>query len=69
MRTLKRPRRYVPRAVLLSLRPFFRYSAHRDAYVLRVVGSDYGPVMRPDRRTVASRGPFEGVERRRTSTA
>jgi len=50
MRTLKRPRRYVARHWLLLMRPVFRYSAGRNAYVLRIVGRKWGPVLRVDRR-------------------
>jgi hypothetical protein len=65
MRTVKRPRRYVARHWLLLARPLLRYSAVRDAYVLRGVGRRMGPVLRVDRR---SRHSFEGVERRRHTT-
>ena len=41
-----RPRTYVRPAVLLALRLFFRFSASRDAYVLRIVGRRVGPVLR-----------------------
>jgi hypothetical protein len=64
-RTVKRPRRYLASQWLSLLRPFMRYSRSRDAYVLRVVGDQYGPVVREDRR----RGRREGAERRRTSVA
>jgi hypothetical protein len=67
MRTVKRTRRYVPRPLVLVLRPALRYSTARDAYVLRFVGRNYGPVLRPDRR-VKRRRQFEGAERR-TSVA
>jgi hypothetical protein len=68
MRSTTRPRRYVARHWLLILRPVLRYSATRDAFVLRAVGSSRGPVLRPDRRR--RRGQqFDGVERRRTQTA
>jgi hypothetical protein len=50
MRTVKRPRRYVARHWFTLMRPFVRYSKTRDAYVLRLVGSNSGPVMRVDRR-------------------
>jgi hypothetical protein len=63
MRTVKRPRRYVPRQLVLALRPALRYSSPRDAYVLRFVGRKYGPVLRPDRRVKRLR-QFEGSERR-----
>jgi hypothetical protein len=43
-----RPRRYVSPAMLGVLRPLFRYSPMRDAYVLRAVGHRHGPVLRPD---------------------
>ena len=42
-----RRRRRVPGVVLFSLRPLFRYSYHRDAWILRAVGERYGPVLRP----------------------
>jgi hypothetical protein len=41
-----RPRHEVPRGVRLLLRPFFRYSYTRDAWVLHGVGSKRGPVIR-----------------------
>ena len=63
---VKRPRRYVARHWLLLARPLFRYSAVRDAYVLRVVGRRIGPVLRENRRRAQS---FDGVERRRASVA
>jgi hypothetical protein len=68
MRTTKRPRRYVARHWLLLMRPFLRYSAVRDAYVLRAVGRHAGPVLRVDRRPRRPQ-PFDGVERRRASVA
>jgi len=56
----------VARHWLLLLRPLLRYSATRDAYVLRVVGRRAGPVLRVDRRRRRRRrqGAFTGVERR-----
>ncbi|HSZ05383.1 MAG TPA: hypothetical protein VK778_09300 [Solirubrobacteraceae bacterium] len=66
MRTVKRPRRYLARHWLALLRPVLRYSAARDAYVLRVVGRHVGPVLRVDRRR---RRAFDGVERRSTRVA
>ena len=62
MRTVKRPRRYVARYWLVIGRPLFRYSQGRDAYVLRLVGRRWGPVLRVDRRTGA--GALHGPERR-----
>jgi hypothetical protein len=41
-----RPRHEVPRPVKPLLRPFFRYSYSRDAWVLLGVGSNHGPVIR-----------------------
>jgi hypothetical protein len=67
LRTVRRPRRYVARHWLLLLRPLFRYSEVRDAYVLRAVGRSLGPVLRVDRRC-RSRRVIE-VERRHTSAA
>jgi hypothetical protein len=37
-------------AVLWVLRPVFRYSETREAYVLRVIGNRRGPVLRPSDR-------------------
>jgi hypothetical protein len=51
MRTVKRPRRYVARRWLALGRPVLRYSSPRDAYVLRVVGRKWGPVLRAERRS------------------
>ncbi len=68
MRTVHRPRRYVSQRWLSLMMPLLRYSASRDAYVLRGVGNDVGPVVRRDRRLVQRRR-FEGQERRRTSAA
>jgi hypothetical protein len=68
MRTVKRPRRYVSRHVLMLLRPLIRYSASRNAYVLRGFGRRHGPVLRAERRLVRGR-EFDGVERRRASVA
>jgi hypothetical protein len=50
------------------LRPLLRYSHARDAYVLRGVGSNLGPVLRLDRRQ-QRRAAFEGMERRHTRVA
>jgi len=69
MRTVKRPRRYVPGYLLVLLRPVLRYSVSRDAYVLRGVGGHAGPVLRLDRRAVRRRRGFDGVERRHTRVA
>jgi hypothetical protein len=45
-----------------------RFSATRDAFVLRAVGNSAGPVLRPDRRRRRRRMSFEGVDRRRSQT-
>jgi hypothetical protein len=66
MRSASRPRRYVARHWLLILRPLLRYSATRDAYVLRLIGRSVGPVLRPERRRGRrGREQFDGLERRR----
>jgi hypothetical protein len=62
-----RPRHYLPPYAMFLLRPLLRYSQSRHAYVLRVVGSRRGPVVRVDRRR-ASRH-FDGVERRQARVA
>jgi hypothetical protein len=51
--TLKAPRtrRYIRGGLLTLMRPLVRYSTTRDAYVLRLVGSRWGPVLRVDRRS------------------
>jgi hypothetical protein len=42
-----RPRHQVPRWLLFLLRPAFRYSESRDAWILRRVGTEHGPVLCP----------------------
>jgi len=49
-REAPRRRRFVRRPVLIALWPLFRYSLIRDAYVLRVIGQRFGPVLREDMR-------------------
>jgi hypothetical protein len=68
MRTQQRPRRYVSRHWLVALKPVLRYSATRDAFVLRAIGNSSGPVLRVDRRT-ARQAAYNGAERRRVSAA
>lgn len=63
MPVVPRPRRYVRPILLVVLRPLFRYSSHRGAYVLRVVGANRGPVLRPDQRR--RHRDFDGPDRRR----
>lgn len=41
-----RPRHEVAPALIVLLRPLLRYSSHRDAYVLRLIGHRHGPVLR-----------------------
>ncbi len=74
MRSASRPRRYVARHWLLPIRPLLRYSATRDAYVLRLVGRRVGPVLRIDRRSRRrsrrdGTATFAGIERRGAGAA
>jgi hypothetical protein len=57
-----RRRHYVSPSILVLLKPLFRYSVARDAYVLRGVGNTRGPVLRRERRR-QSRG-WAGPDRR-----
>jgi hypothetical protein len=68
MRNQQRPRRYVARHWLLLLKPVLRYSATRDAFVLRGVGRSAGPVLRVNRRA-GRQGSYGGIERRRARVA
>jgi hypothetical protein len=45
MRTSVRPRHEAPASLIAIVRPFMRYSSHRDAFVLRGVGDRFGPVI------------------------
>ena len=45
MRESQRDRKRIRPGTLVVLRPLFRYSAGRDAYVLRIVGNRVGPVL------------------------
>jgi hypothetical protein len=45
MREQPRPRRRVSPTTLRLLRPLYRFSAARNAYVLRVAGGGFGPVL------------------------
>jgi hypothetical protein len=69
MRAARRPRRYLARHWLILVRPAFRFSTTRNAYVLRLIGNDLGPVLRADRRRQPRRKQTDGVDRRRTSAA
>jgi hypothetical protein len=44
---VRTPRRRTPvkSVTLRLLRPLFRYSAMREAYVLRLIGRSFGPVL------------------------
>ncbi|HWX86603.1 MAG TPA: hypothetical protein VNX67_00350 [Solirubrobacteraceae bacterium] len=68
MRTQQRPRRYIAGHWLSLLKPVLRYSATRDAFVLRAIGNSSGPVLRVDRRRGGT-SVYEGAERRRASAA
>ncbi len=63
MRTQQRSRRYVARGWLVLLKPVLRYSATRDAFVLRAVGRSVGPVLRANRRD-RRQSSYGGAERR-----
>jgi len=67
MTRARRKRRYVPPWLFLVLRPLFRHSGGRSAYVMRAVGNRFGPVLRVDRRR--RQLPVRGPERRRPRTA
>jgi hypothetical protein len=58
----QRPRHYVSGITLALMRPLFRYSVSRDAYVLRLIGNSSGPVLRRERRRLQRE--FAGPERR-----
>ncbi len=63
-----RPRREVSAVMLWLLRPFFRHSWSRDAWILRVVGNRRGPVFvpkgrKPDVEDLPER--FEDLNRQR----
>jgi hypothetical protein len=57
-----RQRHYVSRFTLLLVRPLFRHSQSRDAYVMRGIGNSFGPVLRRERRR--RQREFGGAERR-----
>lgn len=44
-RDVPRTRHPVPRPVILLLAPIYRFSHTRSAYVLRLVGERFGPVL------------------------
>ena len=54
MPRFQRQRHEVPRVVTTICRPLFRYSTTRDAFVLRVIGNQRGPVLKERR---AKAGP------------
>jgi hypothetical protein len=57
MRETPRPRHLVGKRTIRLVRPFFRYSRVRDAYVLRVIGRRHGPVLRLKRPGLRPRPP------------
>jgi hypothetical protein len=62
-----RRRREVPGWVLTLSRPLFAYDARRHAYVLRGVGSRFGPVLRERRPPVTERtGRFDRAKQAET---
>lgn len=63
-RITPRPRRYVSPLLLIPAGLVFRYSPHRQAYVLRLIGQSRGPVLRAERRRRAE--PFDGPDLRGT---
>lgn len=48
-RRFERKRHEVSPVILGAVRPLFRYSTTRDAYVLRAVGQRHGPVLKQRR--------------------
>jgi hypothetical protein len=62
----QRPRHYVPAPLLTVTRPLFRYSATRDAFVLRIAHGKTGPVLKRERRL--SEDAYTGPERRQRVT-
>jgi hypothetical protein len=67
MRTVRRDRTYIAQHWLVLFKPVLRYSSARNAYVLRLVGRKFGPVVRPERRTKL-RMPANGIDRRGEAT-
>jgi len=61
MRTAERPRHYVSSLELALVKPFFRYSATRDAYVLRGIGRKRGPVLKHGAPVAASQAAGNGI--------
>jgi hypothetical protein len=55
MPRFQRPRHEVAPVVTKIFKPFLRYSTTRDAYVLRVIGNQRGPVLK-ERRSLARDG-------------
>ncbi len=56
-RETPRPRHLVGKRTLRLVKPFFRYSRVRDAYVLRGIGRYRGPVLRLKRPGLRPRPP------------
>jgi hypothetical protein len=55
-----RPRRYISPRLLAALRPLLRYSTSRGAYVLPLIGSRLGPVIKPRTPAGPGGGAFGG---------
>ena len=68
MRRTHRTRRYTAQHWLVLAAPLLRFSQSRDAYVMRVLGTKVGPVLKPDRRAM-NRRRLDGPERRQTRAA
>jgi hypothetical protein len=56
-RETPRKRHLVGKGTIRLVRPFFRYSRVRDAYVLRIIGRRHGPVLRLKRPGLRPRPP------------
>jgi len=57
-RAFPRRRRYIsPRSMVIARLAGFRYSHHREAYVLRLVGNRFGPVLKTTPSKVAQPSP------------
>jgi hypothetical protein len=46
VRTVERKRHHVRPLLITLLKPVMRYSYSRDAYVLRAIGQEHGPVLK-----------------------
>jgi YD repeat-containing protein len=62
MQRTARPRHYIWPGLLAVMRPFLRYNYSRGAYVLRIAGERWGPVLREDQRRHQLK--YDGHDRR-----